>query len=367
MRRAAALTLALAGLVLAACGSDDGPTAEPDVCTVADGDGPAAPLAGPLCKRLSSYRLFTDLPTQATAAGVVPFDVNTPLFSDYTDKLRWLWLPDGQAMTWSDVDSFAMPVGTILAKTFAYPVDRRDPARGRRLLETRLLVHQTAGWKAAAYVYDPEASEATISLAGDFLDTTWIHDDGAARTNRYVVPNPNQCGNCHEETKDVLGPIGPKARHLNRDARDGTGNQLAGLVARGQLTGAPAPATWPRAPAFDDPAVPVAARARAWLDINCAHCHNPRGAARTSGLDLSLAQNDPAMLGVCKIPVAAGAGSGGRRYGIVPGQPDASILVFRLESTEPQIRMPELGRNLVHAESVALVRQWVSEMKGSCP
>jgi uncharacterized repeat protein (TIGR03806 family) len=366
---AAALALALA----AGCGGgDDGPAVEPDVCAVPDGEGVAVPVDGELCDRLSTYRLFTDVAAQTPAAGLRPFDLNTPLFSDYTDKARFLWLPPGAPMTWSDGDTFAMPVGTLIAKTFAYPRDRRERSLGRRLLETRLLVHQSDGWKAAAYVYDPAGADApggldaTISKAGDFLDVDWIHDDGAARHNRYVVPNINQCGQCHEETVDRLGPIGPKARHLNRAIPGGGGNQLAGWIDRGELTGAPAPGSWPSAPVFDDPEAPLDVRARAWLDINCAHCHNPRGAARTSGLDLSITQTDPAMYGVCKAPVAAGTGSGGRQFGIVPGQPDASIFVFRLESTEPEIRMPELGRNLVHTESLALIRAWIEAMPGSC-
>ena len=109
-------------------------------------------------------------------------------------------------------------------------------------------------------------------------------------------------------------------------------------------------------------------RARAWLDINCGACHNGRGgAARTSGLYLDLAQTDLHELGLCKAPVAAGRGSGGRIYGIVPGQPDASILVFRIESIEADVKMPELGRNLVDAEGVALIRQWIAQLPGTCP
>lgn len=368
-RTAGALAL---GLLIASCGGDDGTTAAPETCTVPDGEGVAVPLDGDLCTHLSTYRLFTDVVAQAPVDGLVPYDLNTPLFSDYTDKARFLWLPPGAAMTWADVASFDMPVGTLIAKTFAYPLDRRDRSLGRRLLETRVLVHQTAGWKAAAYVYDPAGADApggldaTLSKAGEFLDVDWIHDDGSTRHNRYAVPNINQCGQCHEEAVDHLGPIGPKARHLNRDVPGGTTNQLDGWIARGQLTGAPAPATWPAAPAFDDERAPLEDRARAWLDINCAHCHNPRGAARTSGLDLSITQTEPSMLGVCKAPVAAGTGSGGRRFAIVPGDPDASFLVYRLESTEPQIRMPELGRNLVHAEGVALIRAWIEAMPGSC-
>lgn len=355
-----------AGGALAGCGGDDD-GAPAEVCVVAPGEGPAAPTSGPLCRRLSTYRLFADVPGQVPAAGVEPVDLTTPLFSDYTDKLRFVHVPAGAAMQWHDVDSLAMPVGTILVKTFAYAVDRRQPAAGRRLLETRLLVRMDDGWKAAAYTYGDDDGDAELAIAGDLIDTEWIHDDGQVRTNRYAVPNVNQCANCHAEHDEVVGPLGPKARHWNRVQPGGSENQLARFVALGWLAGAPDAAAWPRTPVWDDDGDgTLDERARGWLDVNCAHCHNPRGAARTSGLDLTPTQTDPVQYGVCKPPVAAGAGSGGRRYSIVPGQPDESILIYRLEATAPDVRMPELGRNLVHVESVAVLRAWVTALPGTC-
>ncbi len=360
--------MAVALLALAACGGEDDDDGGPvETCVVAPGDGPVAPTSGPMCQLLSSYRLFSDLPGQVPAAGVEPFDLNTPLFSDYTDKLRFVHVPDGAAMAWQDVDSLEMPVGTILAKTFVYPVDRRDPGQGRNLLETRILVRMTDGWKASAYTYGEDDGDAEIAIAGEFIDASWIHDDGSTRTNRYAVPNVNQCGNCHEEHDEVLGPLGPKAGHWNRVQPGGSENQLAKFVRTGWLNGAPPEAQWPRTAVWNDAGgATLDERARGWMEVNCAHCHNPRGAARTSGLDLTAAQIDPVQFGVCKPPVAAGGGSGGRQFGIVPGLPDESILVYRLESIEGDVKMPELGRNLVHAESVALIREWVTAMPGAC-
>ena len=331
-------------LVLAACG---GGKAEP--CP-----------PGEFCTQLSSYGLFEDIATQTPVAELLPYSLNTPLFSDYADKERFVWLPPGTAMTWNDSDAFAFPDGGMLVKTFAYPIDRRDPAQGRRLLETRLLVHEAGAWTGASYVYDEaDQSDATLAVAGATLDTSWIHDDGAPRTNRYAVPNKNQCKNCHAEHEDTMDALGPKARHVAN---------LQTFVDAGALVGAPPADQWPPPIVAADPSTgTVEQRARQWLDINCGNCHNARGgAARTSGLYLDIAQTDPGALGVCKPPVAAGKGSGGRQYGIVPGQPDASILVYRIESTEPEIKMPELGRNLVHAEGVALIREWITQLPGSC-
>ena len=106
----------------------------------------------------------------------------------------------------------------------------------------------------------------------------------------------------------------------------------------------------------------VSQRARAWLHVNCAHCHNPNGSARTSGLDLRLTQRDPAKFGVNKVPVAAGHGSGGRSYDIVPGKPDESILLYRIESDDPGIAMPSVAKNLIPVEAAALIRQWIEQL-----
>ncbi len=358
MNRAA---LAL-GLTLAACGGDDAPGVEPERCEVPAGDGPAFELGGPMCDRLSSYRLFDDLAAQDPADGLVPYDLNSALFSDYTTKYRFLYVPDGEAMTWHDVDAFEMPVGTIIVKTFAYLDDRREPDGGRDLLETRLLLRQADGWEAAAYLWNDDETEAELAVAGATLAATWIHDDGEPRDNAWVVPNKNQCKGCHGEHDEVISPLGPKARHLNRDG------QLEAMIAAGRLSGAPDdPGGWPALPAFDDEAAgTVEERARAWLEINCAHCHNPTGAARTSGLDLRVSQVEPVEYGVCKFPIAAGTGSGGRPYGIVPGMPDQSILQYRIDSTDPEVRMPELGRNLVDEEGAALVREWITGLTGDC-
>jgi hypothetical protein len=107
-------------------------------------------------------------------------------------------------------------------------------------------------------------------------------------------------------------------------------------------------------------------RARSYLDVNCGHCHNPRGAADTSGLFLDMRESDPRRLGLCKPPVAAGRGSGGLAYSLLPGQPDASILSYRMRSTELDVMMPELGRTTVHREGVALIDDWIRAFPGAC-
>jgi len=319
-------------------------------------------------EKLSDYGLFQgNGSTQQPAKGVVPYDIRTPLFSDYATKYRFVWMPPGTKAQYHESEVFEFPVGTIFVKTFAYPYDLRDMSKGQRLIETRLLIHRPTGWIGLPYIWNDAQNEAVLKIVGGSTEVNWIHTDGQERKLNYIVPNVNQCLGCHENRK-VMRPIGPKARNLNKDFAYGAGteNQLAHWTRIGDLEGAPAADQAPRLAVWNDPATgTLDQRARAWLESNCAHCHNPNGPARTSGLDLLSSQSDPYKVGVWKTPIAAGRGGGGRSYDVVPGKPEASILMYRIESTEPGVMMPELSRRLVDSEGVALVREWIAGMHDS--
>jgi uncharacterized repeat protein (TIGR03806 family) len=316
-------------------------------------------------EKLSVYGLFRgNGSTQEPAEGVLPYDLNTPLFSDYATKYRFVRLPVGTSARYDDSDVFEFPVGTIISKTFGYLNDLSDPSKGRLLIETRLLILKPEGWIGLPYVWNQEQTEASLQITGGTRDVCWVHTDGRERRNNYIIPNVNQCLGCHENNK-VMRPIGPKARNLNKDFvyADGTENQLVHWAKVGLLRGAPAPDTAPKLPVSNNPSTgTLDQRARAWLEINCAHCHNSNGPARTSGLDLLASQNDLYKRGFWKSPIAAGRGSGGRSYDIVPGRPDESILVYRLQSSEPGVMMPELSRRLVDEEGLELVREWIASL-----
>lgn len=317
-------------------------------------------------EQLSSYGFFSGpIADQTPVPGVVPYQLNTPLFSDYAEKLRFIRLPPGTAATYDSANVFTFPVGTTLIKTFYYPLDARHPDKGRRLMETRLLIHEENGWKAWTYIWNETQTDATLEVAGDKLPVNVTDAKGKPLRFDYIVPNQNQCKGCHN-TYEVLTPIGPSARQLNGPLAyaSGTENQLAHWISTGMLQGLSDVAQAPKAPIWNDASSgSLEARARTWLDINCAHCHKPGGPASTSGLFLQIAETDPTRMGILKTPVAAGRGSADLQYDIVPGQPDKSILVYRMLSTDPGIMMPELSRKLTHHEGIALVQEWIRKMK----
>ena len=218
------------------------------------------------------------------------------------------------------------------------------------------------------YVWNGGQTDATLEIAPDPVDLEWTRPSGEKLKIHYMIPNTNQCKSCHEQAK-VMTPIGPKARQLNKDYRYATGreNQLVHWTKAGYLTGAPRPEAAPRNAVWDDPnSGSVEQRARAYLDANCGHCHNPQGPADNSGLFLTATQTDPLRLGFCKVPVAAGHGAGDLRFDVVHGNPGESILVRRMNSVEPKVMMPELGRTTIHREGVQLVRDWIAGVRGNC-
>lgn len=328
--------------------------------------GQKAPLASLPPMNLSEYGFFEGkIAELQPASDVIPYSLNTPLFSDYAWKARFVRLPAGSTVVYQGEKVFDFPVGTALIKTFYYPHDFRNPEKGRTLMETRVLIREETGWKALPYVWNEEQTDAVLEVAGEHRDIAWKDANGKKQKLTYTIPNMNQCKSCHN-TEGVIQPIGPAARQLHGDLAyaSGTENQLLHWQKRGILPDLPDLASVPRAPVWNDPATgSLEDRARIWLDINCAHCHNPQGPASTSGFFLDVHQTDPGVLGVRKSPVAAGRGAGGHDYDILPGKPDESILVFRLAATDPGILMPEIGRKMVDEEGLALIRAWIKEME----
>ena len=313
---------------------------------------------------LQAYGLFADAQGLQPSPGMTAYGLNTPLFTDYAVKRRYLYLPPGAHAAYRQVGVLDLPVGAVLVKTFSFPADLRLPGKDVRTVETRLLIHRRSGWAALTYLWNDKGTQAMLKRAGAETPVSFIDAQGARRDIAYAVPNVNQCKECHS-VNAVLSPLGPKARNLNGDFayESGRENQLAHLTRLGLLTGAPAPDKAPRTAVWNDPTEPLAARARAYLDVNCGHCHNRVGFASNSGLYLDMEESDPSAQGVGKRPVAAGRASGGLEFAIAPGAPDKSILVHRMASVEPGVMMPQLGRTLVHDEGLALVRAYIRQMK----
>ncbi len=320
---------------------------------------------------------------------VVPYDLNTPLYTDAAHKLRNLWIPPGKSAQYQEGQALDFPHGTIISKTFYYPKDDAGTLlntydmstdfageglnlRAVRLIETRLLVHRETGWVALPYIWNKAQTDAVLERTGGAMALRLQKGDGQMQDFTYVVPNTNQCAGCHapNATTKAIKPIGPATRHLNKPYTyaGGVENQLEHLARLGYLRGFDSAEAAPRNANWRDENETLDSRARAYLDINCGHCHNPVGAADTSALYLDRPEHTypTGNTGLCKPPVAAGQGTGGYRFSIVPGKAEQSILVYRMASTNPAAMMPELGRSTADTDGVALITAWINAMEGGC-
>tara|TARA_B100002051_G_scaffold62801_1_gene58989 strand:- start:176 stop:1204 length:1029 start_codon:yes stop_codon:yes gene_type:complete len=312
-------------------------------------------------KKLSDFSFFTDGKAQVPSQGVVPYELISSLFSDYSYKQRWVYIPEGKSATFRKDKVFEFPTGSALIKTFYYPIDERDLTLGKKLMETRLLLKKADGWQAVSYAWNKTQDEAFIKKAGKTILNEWIDFEGEVRSVRYRVPNKNQCKECHSYNDEIM-PIGPKARNLNKifNYSDESINQLTKWMKLELINPVQVdlntPVDW------EDASYGLDERVRSYLDINCGHCHSSTGGANSTGLYLDLTEERPTHLGINKKPVATGRGSGGFKYSIDPGNSDESILLHRMISTDPGVMMPESGRSLTHHEAIRMIKDWVDQM-----
>jgi uncharacterized repeat protein (TIGR03806 family) len=319
---------------------------------------------------LEGWNLFEDVRSMRPGPRTLPYDVIAPLFADYAQKQRFLYLPENKTIRYEAQDAWQLPSGSILVKTFSYP-NADDSTEAAHLLETRLLVFAPTEVQTHTYVFTADQTSNARKIAGTSLRVSFRDLAGEVRDNSYRVPNTNQCLECHAK-RPLTHALGVRTRQLDRDFDYGQGpeNQLDHMREHGWLDRAPEPAAERQrlVDPFGD--APLAERARAYLDSNCSQCHMPAGDAGASGLWIDWDHTGPDQpasgWGACKRPTSASGANCGHDVDIVPGDPERSIYICRMQSNDPKVQMPPLGRTFVHTEAVALLQAWIAGLEGGC-
>lgn len=369
------------------------------------------------CPRLDQYHLFADAtdPTSApNGERSFPYVLNTKLFSDYAVKYRVVFLPPGKQMTYNapgqdkPVDTLIFPDGTAIAKTFSYEKNGTITHIETRLLVKRRNSSGDIRWAALPYIWQSDDQGKLIAVhtpeGEKGIHGEWNYADVntserlTGSTDNYSVPTANQCLSCHSNNNLPGGspPIGPKVRNMNRPYKsevlgDTSGqssnpiaglNQIAYLCNKGWMSNCPADMgvdtntqiaeNLPRLPKYKvagDSGFPagsdkdIETRARAWLEVNCEHCHNAQGFASNTGLFLDTFRKVNSSFGICKKPAAAGSqGSGGRQVDIHPASANKSIMAFRIgpDADTPAARMPPISRSVPDIQAYELLTQWIN-------
>ena len=319
--------------------------------------------AGPPPSTISATGLYSDIESRTPSPGLVPFSVNSPLWSDGAHKVRYLALPGLSQIEFSRGGPWRFPPNTVLVKSFYLDMVRGDPS-SRRIIETRLLIRagDSERWEGFSYRWNEAGTDAELLIPGG--TTRYEIVDAEAPGGRahvdYRFPASEDCSRCH--TAQVGQVLGVRTAQLN-------GFHDYGGVSAHQLE------TWNRLglftedigggfeefPRWEDPAdgsASLSGRARSYLAANCANCHRPGGLRRTE-IDLRY-ETELEAAGIVDVPPNLGVDGFDRRI-LLPGDGGNSVLVLRMLALDDR-RMPPLASGLVDEEGVRIVSRWIDAL-----
>jgi len=329
------------------------------------------PPGAALPSKLSATGCFSTLQPLQPAAGMLPYEVNAPLWSDGAAKSRWLVLPAGSqpkvgaagpiGVPSDPLAAWEPPPGSLIIKHFALG-DAHAP------VETRFMRRDADGWRFFTFRWSADGKDADLWLGGGSQPHA-IAVGGKPATQIWTAPSTSQCAQCHRGAQEPARVLGLSSAQLDRGAAWSGGlNQLA-VWAKGGVLSNPSldPAKVAALPALggiDGGTAPIAAvgpAARAYLHANCAHCHRPGGASPSS---LDLRYSTPlASTGACGAPPQAGdLGIAGAAI-VKPGAPAQSTLAARM--TAPLASgwlMPSVGVTIAHTAGAQLIADWIGAL-----
>lgn len=290
-------------------------------------------------ERLSDYGIFKgDIEDLAAAEQVISYQLNTPLFTDYAAKSRHAKIPKGKFASLNSNSEIEFPNGSILSKTFFYEADQLPEINKRVIIETRLLIKENGYWNVGVYQWNEEQTEAYLLESSAEVEFLQQLPDGNRLSTKYKIPSQKECTSCHNK-QGSIAPIGPIAQNLLRKEDKHFNESFQGRIEPSSLASF-AERNIPQMPRWNDSEEEIPLRARAYLSVNCSHCHNPKGIA--SGWNLDLRFNQPLDKG----------GIINRKHQIVA----------RMESTWTDEKMPKIGTSLKHREGIQLIREYVENL-----
>lgn len=321
---------------------------------------------GPPAERLSETGLFTDMQQQIVAPGIIPYAVNSPLWSDGTHKTRFLALPGTAQIEFLRDGPWTFPPNAVLVKNFYVEFVKGD-ASSRQIIETRLMIKegQQEQWRGFSYRWNEEGTEAFRLRESDEL-TLFIVDGDAPQgytEQRYFYPGPQDCTFCHRQAAGRV--LGLRTGQLNGEFTYGemTDNQLRSLNHIGVFSRdiGEEYADFPRWPNPLDEREDIEARARAYLAANCSHCHRPDGVDRAD-FDVRFEVPTSQSRTVDISPSLGRLEAEPERARIIlPGNPGASTLYLRTQSFS-SFRMPPLATSVLDEAGTDVLRRWIDGM-----
>lgn len=313
---------------------------------------------------LSQTGAFRDAARLAPSTGLLPYEIQAPLWSDGALKMRWAAVPELGEVRAHEDDPWLMPSGTVFVKHFEMALNERQPALRRRL-ETRLLIAARDGtYYGVTYKWRADSSDADLLLSGELETLSITDENGVVREQPYFYPGPGDCGTCHNPSAGYV--LGMRTRQLNRELTYRPGfpavNQLVAWSGWGLLDrdfDNTAALLSPRLADPMDESAELQDRVRAYWDGNCSMCHaGSQGIVsgwdaraitplEQQGLDQQARNASPEMAALL----------------IAPGAPEESYIYQRGAAVDVPLRMPPLGRNRVDDAYLDVLERWISSLQ----
>jgi uncharacterized repeat protein (TIGR03806 family) len=308
--------------------------------------------------KLSQTGCFLSSDPDQPVAGVIPFDLNAALWSDFAGKERWLALPDGTTITILPDGDFEFPVGTMLLKLFKM---------GDRNLETRFFIHHSQDvWVGYAYKWNPGQTDADLVAVDADESVRAFPAQGPNGELTWTIPSRADCMRCHNPAANDA--LGPELGQLNRNYLYPSGvvaNQLDTWKHIGLFSAStPMPTVRPLLPPYaQNPDATETERARSYLHLNCGFCHRKPGGPGGGPDDLRANIPEAAFLAsICsQTPTAGDLGVDGGLI-VTPGDAEHSILWLRMAGMPADKRMPPLATAITYTVGMGIVRQWINTL-----
>ena len=305
--------------------------------------------------QLSQTGLFSDLASLTTVDGFIEYTPSHPFWSDGTIKRRWIGVPDGNKIEFTDND-WTFPVGSVSIKHFEMELTENTPSSATRL-ETRVLYHTTQGWQGFTYRWNDAQTDATIVRDGESEQLSIALNDGSTRVQQYDYPGRANCAACHTQASTFLLGLETGQLNTNFSYAAVTDNQLRTLnnielfnYNIGDASG------YKVLPPLSDATASIEDRARAYLDVNCSVCHQPGGTAPTT-MDLRYEVSNDGLNAIDVAPQAGSFDITDARI-IARGDQERSVLLHRMRLLDGG-RMPPVSSHLVDEAAVKLIGDWI--------
>jgi len=310
-------------------------------------------------EKLSETGLFEDLESLTPVPGLVEYRTAHPFWSDGAAKRRWIGVPEFKRIGFS-LDDWSFPIGSVSVKHFFMDMRDGDPLSSRRL-ETRVLYHTQQGWQGVSYRWNRLQNEATIVRDRLTQEIFIERSDGSIRVQDYEYPGTRDCSVCHNRASSFL--LGLESRQMNIEYLFGSGmeNQISALNQLQLFDRYFGLAALPPAlPSVGNQTASIETRARAYLDVNCSHCHQPGGPAATS-LDLRFEISESAMGVIDATPQNGSLGLSDAKL-VSPGDRENSTLWLRMNTLDSE-RMPPVATHRIDETGVDLIGQWIDGLR----